>query len=265
LTAVVRVAEVTPTQPAPADPVAHVTVLVSLNFPDLDEPVAALVRRFTRVALETLVALGASYELLDTSTPLPDPAAAARCDGLLLLGGGDIDASCYGSALVDVPHSYGVDARADRDALAAIAAAEHAERPILGICRGSQLLNVHRGGTLVPDIEEFALHRGGEGEPMFLDEKIRVLPGTRLQALLGTAAVVGRSGHHQAVDVIGRGLRLAAVAEDGVVEGLEDPERWLVGVQWHPEDDDGPKADRLALFRGFIEACAQSSTPTTHT
>lgn len=262
MTAVVRVAEVTPPQPAPADPVAHVAVLVSLNFPDLHEPVAALVRRFTRVALETLVELGSSYELLDTSTPLPDPAAAARCDGLLLLGGGDIDASCYGPDLVDVPHSYGVDARADRDALAAIAAAE---RPILGICRGSQLLNVHRGGTIIPDIEDFGLHRGGEGAPMFLDEKISILPDTRLQAILGAASVVGRSGHHQAVDVLGRGLTVAALAEDGIVEGIEDPERWLVGVQWHPEDDDGPEPDRLALFRGFVEACAQSSTPTTHT
>jgi putative glutamine amidotransferase len=256
VTAVVRVAEVTPSPPAPADPVAHVAVLVSLNFPDLDEPVAELVRRFTRVALQTLVELGASYELLDTSTPLPDPAVAARCDGLLLLGGGDIAAACYGSDLVDVPHSYGVDARADRDALAAIAAAERAERPILGICRGSQLLNVHRGGTIIPDIEDFALHRGGDGAPMFLDEKIAILPDTRLHSLLGAGSVVGRSGHHQAVDVLGRGLQVAAIADDGIVEGIEDPQRWLVGVQWHPEDDDGPEPDRLALFRGFVEACS---------
>jgi putative glutamine amidotransferase len=258
VTAVVRVVEVTPSRPLPADPVTRVAVLVSLNFPGLDESVAALVRRFTRVALETLVELGASYELLDTSRPLPDPAVAARCDGLLLLGGGDIDASCYGSDLVvDVPHSYGVDARADRDALAAIAAAEGAERPILGICRGSQLLNVHRGGTIIPDIEDFALHRGGEGAPMFLDEKISIVPDTRLHAILGAGTIVGRSGHHQAVDVVGRGLRVAAVAEDGIVEGIEDPERWLVGVQWHPEDDDGPEPDRLALFRGFVGACAE--------
>ena len=114
-----------------------------------------------------------------------------------------------------------------------------------------------RGGTIVPDLEDHALHRGGEGQPMFLDESVHVLPGTRLHHLLGAARVVGRAGHHQAVDALGAGLLLAAVAEDGVVEGFEDPERWLVGVQWHPEDDDGPVPDRLRLFGGFVAACTE--------
>lgn len=249
--------EVTPSLPLPEEPAAHVAVLVSLNFPDMDEAVAELVRRFTRVALETLVQLGAAYDLLDTSTPLPDPAVAADYDGLLLLGGGDIDGACYGSDLRDVPHSYGVDLRADRDALAAIGAVEVADRPVLGICRGAQLVNVHRGGTIIPDIEDFTMHRGGEGESMFLDEKIAILPGTRLHSILGTTRVIGRSGHHQAVDVLGSGLVISAVAEDGIVEGFEDPRRWLVGVQWHPEDDDGRDSDRLKLFGSFVSACAE--------
>ncbi|MFD0902961.1 gamma-glutamyl-gamma-aminobutyrate hydrolase family protein [Actinomadura sediminis] len=261
MTPVVRVEEVTPARALPDDPVAHVAVLVSLNFPGLDDQVAELVRRFTRVTLETLVRLGASYALLDTSAPLPDPAATARFDGLLLLGGGDIDGSCYGSALRDVPNSYGVDVRADRDALRGIAAAEEAGRPILGVCRGAQLLNVHRGGTIIPDIEEFALHRGGEGRPMFVDEKIRLVPGTRLARIMGAGGLVVRSGHHQAVDALGSGLVLAAVAQDGIVEGFEDPDRWLVGVQWHPEDDEGPEADRLRLFGGFVEACRAQRGP----
>lgn len=255
MTPVVRIEEVTPARPMPEDPVAHVAVLVSLNFPGLDEEIAALVRRFTRVALETLVRLGASYELLDTSTPLPDPAVTARFDGLLLLGGGDLDGGSYGSSMTDVPHSYGVDARADRDAFQGIAAAEAADRPILGICRGSQLLNVHRGGTIIPDIEDFALHRGGEGRPMFLDEKIRLMPGTRLNGIMGTDSLTARSGHHQAVDTLGSGLVVAAVAQDGIIEGFEDPDRWLIGVQWHPEDDKGPEADRLRLFGSFLKAC----------
>ena len=261
----VRLEEVTPSRPAPAAPVAHVAVLVSLNFPAMDEAVAELVRRFTRVALETLVELGASYELLDTSTPLPDPAVAARYDGLLLLGGGDIDGRCYGSSDSEVANSYGVDERADHDALAAIAATESAGRPLLGICRGAQLLNVHRGGTIIPDIEEFALHHGGAGQPLFLDETINLLDGTRLQAVLGAPAVVGRSGHHQAVAVLGSGLRVSAVAEDGIIEGFEDPERWLLGVQWHPEDDDGSESDRLTLFGAFVQACAERHDPTSTT
>ncbi|MET7339044.1 gamma-glutamyl-gamma-aminobutyrate hydrolase family protein [Nonomuraea sp. NPDC005650] len=258
MTIVVRLEEVTPLRPVAHDPVAHIAVVVSLNFPDLDEQMAGLVRRFTRVALETLVELGASYELVDTSMPLADPTLPARCDGLLLLGGGDIDGSCYGSALSEAPRSYGVDLRADRDALTAIAAAEEAARPILGICRGSQLLNVHRGGTIIPDIEDFALHRGGDVGPLFVDERIHIQSGTRLQALLGAESIVGRSGHHQAVDALGAGLVVAARADDGIIEGLEDPDRWLIGVQWHPEDDDGPMQDRRRLFGGFVEACALS-------
>ena len=91
---------------------------------------------------------------------------------------------------------------------------------------------------------------------MFLDEEINILPGSRLAGLLGSDLVVGRSGHHQAVADLGAGLVVAARAHDGIIEGFEDPTRWLVGVQWHPEDDDGPEADRIRLFDGFLAACA---------
>ncbi|HQR26953.1 MAG TPA: gamma-glutamyl-gamma-aminobutyrate hydrolase family protein [Nocardioides sp.] len=253
----VLLAEVLPTRPTPADPVARVAVLVSLNFPDMTEHTAELVTRFTRVALETLLDLGAAYELFDTSTALPDPAAVAHCDGLLLLGGGDVDGRLYGSAHEEVPNSYGVDLRADRDGIAAVRAALAADLPVLGICRGAQLVNVAYGGTIIPDIDDYGLHRGGPGEPMFLDEEITLAAGTRLHRLLGADLVVGRSGHHQAVDELGEGLVVTARAHDGIVEGFEDPTRWLVGVQWHPEDDDGPEEDRRRLFAGFLDACAR--------
>lgn len=254
MSAVVKPDEVLPSGPPPADPVAHIAVLVSLNFPDMDDTVAELVRRFTRVALATLDELAATFWVLDTSHPLEDPEAVRRCDGLLLLGGGDIDAACYDSSLREVPNSYGIDGRADRDAFAAIGAAEDAHLPVLGICRGAQLINVHRGGTIIPDIADFALHHGGPGEPVFLDERISVLPGTRLSAILGAGSLVGRSGHHQAVATLGEGLVADAVALDGIIEAVEDPARWIVGVQWHPEDDDGPADDRRTLFRAFVEA-----------
>lgn len=231
----------------------RVAVLVSLNFPDLTPPVADLVRRFTRCALETLVDLGASYELFDTSTALPDPTAVAAYDRLLVLGGGDVSATCYGGRDDDVPNSYGVDRRADDDSIAALRAAVEAERPVLAICRGAQLLNVAWGGSIIPDIADYALHRGGPDEPMFLDEKVSLVHGTRLQKIFGGDRLTVRSGHHQAVDRVADGFVVAAVADDGIVEALEHPDRWVLAVQWHPEDDDGSKADREALFRAFLE------------
>ena len=253
----VRLRDVTPELRAPQNPRARVCVLASLNFPDIGADDVALIRRFTRVALTTLVELGADYELWDTTTALENPSAADEFDGLLLLGGGDIDASCYGGG-AQHPKSYGVDARADRDAFAAISAAEAAGRPILGICRGNQLLNVARGGTLIGDIVDYALHHGAPGEPEFVDEPVDIVPGTRLSAILGADRVIVRNGHHQAVDVLGRGLVVAARALDGITEGVEDPDKFYLGVQWHPEDEDGPEDDRMRLFSAFVTAAERS-------
>lgn len=230
----------------------RVAVLVSLNFPGMTPPVADLVRRFTRCALEALVALGARYELFDTSTPLPDPAAPAGFDRLLVLGGGDVSATCYGGCDGGIPNSYGVDRRADDDGIAAVRAAVDAERPVLAICRGVQLVNVAWGGSIVPDIADYALHRGGPDQPMFLDEKVTLQPGTRLHQMFQSDRLTVRSGHHQAVDRVGDGLVVAALADDGIVEAIEHPDHWLVGVQWHPEDDDGSSVDRESLFRAFL-------------
>ena len=113
----VYLADVTPDVPMSTTPRAHVCVLASLNYPDVDAEEAALIKRFTRVALTALVEVGASYELLDTTAALEDPGKAADFDGLLLLGGGDIDGACYGVTTPN-PTAYGVDARADRDAFA---------------------------------------------------------------------------------------------------------------------------------------------------
>jgi putative glutamine amidotransferase len=145
---------------------SHIAVLVSLNFPDLTEPVAELIRRFTRNALVALTASGASYELIDSSVPEQLAAALAGgigADALLVLGGGDIAAACYGGPEDPVPHSYGIDEHADRGSIAMIRTYADADVPVLGICRGSQLINVAYGGTIVPYLEDYALHRGGPG------------------------------------------------------------------------------------------------------
>jgi putative glutamine amidotransferase len=237
----------------------HVAVLVSLNFPDLTEPVAALVRRFTRNALVAVTDAGASYELVDSSVPAELEAAVrgeVEADALLVLGGGDIATTCYGGPDGPVPNSYGVDEDADRGSLALIRSFADGDSPVLGICRGSQLINVAYGGSILPDIADYHLHRGGEGEPMFLDEKVEVAEGTRLASILGAGPLIVRSGHHQAVDRPGEELVVSARALDGIVEGIEHPRRWVVGVQFHPEDDDAGDRDLRLLVAALLEACA---------
>lgn len=244
---------------APGRP--HVAVLVSLNFPDMTEEVAELVRRFTGNALRGLTDLGASFELLDSSDPAglerSASLAGVDADALLVLGGGDIDPSYSGQdPSAEIPNSYGVDAEADRVSIDIIRSYADGDLPVLGICRGSQLINVAWGGSILPDIDDYALHRGGHGEEMFVDEPVRVEPDTRLAGLIGSGPITVRSGHHQAVDRVAPGFRVAARAEDGIVEGIEHPARWVLGVQFHPEDDTGGDRELRLLFQGLLDAVA---------
>lgn len=239
----------------------HVAVLVSLNFPDLTGSVAALHRRFTRVALSTLGELDASHHLVDTTDP-STVETAVEADGLLVLGGGDIAGSHYGGPDGPVPGSYGVDAKADRVSMEMIRAYIDAGRPVLGICRGSQLINVAYGGTIIGDITDYALHHGAPGEHLFIDEKIVVASDTRLATILGGGPLVVRSGHHQAVERVADTLVVAASALDGIIEAVEHPSKWIVGVQFHPEDDDGPLDGLHKLFASFLLA-STSTRPTT--
>ncbi len=246
----------------PANRVARtgpsISVLVSLNFPDMTDPVAELVRRFTSTAIQALDDLGCAWVVVDTSAPLPTVADTLRTEGILVLGGGDIDSEIYGVP-GPVPHEYGVDRAADNFSMDVIRGAVDASIPILGVCRGAQLLNLAYGGTLVPDLADWTLHRGSYSAGLFIDEHVVVVEGTRLHEILGTTELTVRSGHHQAVDKVAPGLRLTAVADDGVTEGVEHPSAWAVGVQWHPEDSDGSGTDLDALFGALAEACREAS------
>lgn len=240
--------------PTPGGP--RIAVLVPLNFPQLTEPVAELVRRFTRTALETLIDVGADPLLVDlTAPPLPPMAEVLACDGVLLLGGGDMDSTIYGHA-GPVPHEYGVDRAVDDYSMRAVRESLDADLPLLGICRGNQVLNVALGGSLIPDIEDFTLHRGDGGDAVFLDEQIRVAPDSRLAQVVESLQLTVRTGHHQAVRDVAPGLRAVAWAADGIVEAVEHPSRWAIGVQWHPEDSHGSYEDRHRVFRAFVEEVA---------
>ncbi|WP_221351462.1 gamma-glutamyl-gamma-aminobutyrate hydrolase family protein [Streptomyces beigongshangae] len=164
--------------------------------------------------------------------PPDDPAyaagAVARLDGLVIAGGPDVDPSRYGA---ERDPRCGPEARArDGWELALIGAALASGTPLLGICRGMQLLNVALGGTLVQHVEG---HVGAVG--VFGRHTVKPVPGS-LYAELVDEEVLVPTYHHQAVDRLGSGLTASAFAADGTVEAVELPgPRWALGVQWHPE------------------------------
>jgi putative glutamine amidotransferase len=168
-------------------------------------------------------------------------------DGVILSGGGDLDPELYGAE----PHDETDAPRAERDAaeLRLLEAALDRDMPVLAICRGSQLLNVARGGDLVQHLPETVGHEQHRHEPgSFSDHDVKVEAGSRLGGLLGDRAPV-KSHHHQGYGRIGSGLREVAWAEDGVVEGLEDVDkRFALGVLWHPE-----AGEDFALFQGLVD------------
>jgi len=185
--------------------------------------------------LRALRELGASYTALT-----PDTAhTIAGLAGLLVPGGGkDVDPALYGQQ----PHtetSGPPDAARDRMEVQLITDALAAGLPLLCICRGMQMFNVVRGGTLNQHIPEHKLHRvkpppGRRHEPV---HTVRIQPGTRLAEILGTVEHPVNSRHHQAVDQVGKGLVVSARAPDGVSEAVEDPAHpFAVGCQWHPEE-----------------------------
>jgi putative glutamine amidotransferase len=229
-----------------------VCVVAPLNFPDLTEEIRELVVRYTSTALTTLAEFGARIVLVD---PTDDEVVETQedIDGLLLLGGGDADPALYGH-VDDVPNLYGVDRRCDERTLDWIRHAWSRSVPMLGICRGAQMINLAYGGNLIPDLGPDTRHRGDGDGPVCVEDEIDIEPGTRLAEIIGRSTATVRSGHHQAVGDVAPQFRVAARGLDGVIEAIEhrNPDTWVFGVQWHPEDSDSSDVDRRALFSSFV-------------
>jgi putative glutamine amidotransferase len=168
-------------------------------------------------------------------------------DGLLLSGGSDLDPALYDAEAH--PETNGIRPERDRAELALLEAALARDMPVLAVCRGSQVLNVARGGDLVQHLPEVVGDEKHKHTPgTFADHDIDLKAGTRLQGLLGDRAPV-KSHHHQGYGSIGEGLVESAWAEDGTVEALEDPERrFALGVLWHPE-----AGEDFALFQALVD------------
>lgn len=235
-------------------------IVVTLADP-AHAPDAAVARVKNGRYLEALERAGAVPVPLDeTATPAARAAAFRQMDGLLLSGGADVDPARYGE-----PRGGSRGIEPERDALEAeaYAAASGAGVPVLGVCRGLQILNVLAGGSLVQHLD------GHESQPYPSPAVTRhgldLLPGTRFAVIVGEdIGLEVNSYHHQAVttDRLGAGLRVAALApHPGVgdlVEALEaiDPDRWLVGVQCHPERTESSPPVLERLWAAFVAACA---------
>ena len=172
-------------------------------------------------------------------------ALAGLIDGLLITGGNDIHASVYGeehdshNSLEDPKRLH-----LERELWSSIPDA----LPVLGICYGCQFLNVAHGGKLVQHLPDVVGDDRHSGDPV---QDYEVVQGTKLAQAINSTQAAGKSSHHQAVGAVGKGLRVTARHEDGTVEALErTDDRWVVGVQWHPERSPGPTTDHL--FAAFL-------------
>lgn len=198
--------------------------------------------------------------------PLTNPSSAEEIlgvvGGLLLTGGEDVEPARYGA----VPHPALGKTNAARDAteVALLAAARARRVPVLAICRGIQILNVALGGTLVQDLRterpSGVQHDQPHDQPhdhAARTHDVTIAADSRLAAATGATSMAVNSYHHQAVDRVGRGLRVTATSSDGIIEGaeMEDPAWWVLAVQWHPEDltNDARAWDR-GIFRAFADS-----------
>ncbi|HOE35220.1 MAG: gamma-glutamyl-gamma-aminobutyrate hydrolase family protein [Chloroflexi bacterium] len=214
-----------------------------------------------RAYLDAVLAAGGVPILLPTNLPLGElPGLLERFDGLLLSGGGDLHPARYGEA--EHPEIHSVDPERDAFELALIPLALAADKPLLAICRGCQALNAALGGSLYWDIAsqlpEAGRHDWYPAYPRdLLAHKVRIEQGTKLAEILGARSARVNSLHHQAVRKPGRGVVVSARAEDGVIEGIELPEkRFALGVQWHPECL--PEDERMrVLFTVFVQAARE--------
>jgi putative glutamine amidotransferase len=182
-------------------------------------------------------------------------------DGLIVAGGADVDPARYGQ---EAHPRTGVP-RTDRDAWedALLTEAIAIELPFLGICRGAQVLNVALGGTLHQDVAADPGTQIPHGQKEPRDQpthKVTVAPGSRLAEVLGTDELEVNSMHHQAIHRLGRGLTAVAWAPDQLVEGAEidDPARFVLGVQWHPEELVGHSEPARRLFSALVAAARKS-------
>jgi putative glutamine amidotransferase len=177
-----------------------------------------------------------------------------RIGGVIIGGGNDIDPAIYGG---DVSSSPSVDPERDNYELEILAEADRRQLPVLGICRGAQLINVHLGGTLFGDLARHRRHTSNRGT-LLPRKDVTIMPDSILAEWIGATTSSVNSLHHQAVEKTGNGLQIAAHDRDGIVQAIESTSGPLrIGVQWHPEYLP-QRRDHRQLFACFVAACRDS-------
>ena len=196
-----------------------------------------------------------SLEPVKLSMHLNNAAEAENCDGILFSGGEDLHPSLYGKP--EYVENFGLQEiipERDRFEYEVLKKALAGGKPVLGICRGLQLINVYLGGTLVPDIPVL-FHSDGHGKKNGLDRthQIRVEPGSLLHQICGQEQGMVNSAHHQSAGQPADALKITAVSEPGIVEAMEwkdaSAKPWLLMIQWHPER----MSDLSSPFSTFVK------------
>ena len=204
--------------------------------------------------IESLARAGAGMRWVELNDPEQAVQDALTCDGLLLPGGGDMDPKFYGQARIPACGEPNLLRDAAEPLL--LRAFLDADKPVLGICRGIQVMNAVLGGDLYQDIKPFEhLPHNGHWAKV---HTVTVRRGTLLSRILGQDTVLVNSQHHQAVDRVAPGFTLAALSEDGIVEAIEKPDAgFCLGVQWHPEWLSDADPAMQGLFDAFVNACSK--------
>ena len=216
-------------------------------------------RELLELVVDLAQSTGFNVTVVDESDSLD------RFDGFIVPGGGDVDPALYGGT-AEPGEVYDVNPAQDALDLQVIEFAAANDKPLLAICRGAQLLNVQRGGTLHIDLEpSTVIHLPAEPthddiRDIFVWHDVELASGSPLASASGSSRLRVASGHHQGILKVGEGLRVVGTSEDGLVEAIasDRPREWMLGVQWHPEIADGDPVGEQAPFVLLKEAVAAS-------